>query len=142
MGEDYIFWLRLIFSTSKPINIVYSKVYHKGADTTSSSFVWTIDYASKIHSLRMQSIPKQELPLFIKETIEDRICNIIAVAVSQPQSKWKNSPFYIELQNDMKKFNYQLRPKQRLFLSIPSLRLRKMYSFISNIKAFIHKFYK
>ncbi len=135
MGEDYIFWLKLIFTTSKPVNIVYSKVYSKGADTTSSSFIWTIEYANIIHTLRMQSIPKEKHFLYVKETIEDRICNIIAVAVSQPQSKWKNSSFYIKLQNDMQVNNYHLGIKQKLFLALPSLKLRKIYSLLSNIWA-------
>lgn len=57
MGEDYIFWLRLIFRTDKPVSIVYKNVYDKGKDTTSSSFVWTAEYAYLINELRKGAIP-------------------------------------------------------------------------------------
>lgn len=133
MGEDYIFWLRLVFSTSQPVHVVYTKVYQKGADTTCSSFIWTIEYISAIQSLRMQSIPKEKHFLYLREIMEDRIANMMAVAVSQPQKQWKKHKFYQDLLNDMRDQNYQLGIKQRIFLALPSLKLRKVYSLLSNL---------
>ena len=136
MGEDYIFWLRLIFSTSKPINVVYQKVYDKGPDTTSSAFIWTVDYAQIVHTLRMQSIPKEKHNLYIDETIEDRIANLLAVTTYQPKREWQNSKFYEDLLKDMNSCDYHFTRKEKIFLSLPSPRLRQAYSHLSN---FIHK---
>lgn len=133
MGEDYIFWLRLIFTTSKPVNVVYQKVYDKGPDTTSSAFKWTADYAQTIHALRMQSIPKEKHHLYMHETIEDRIANLMAVTMFQPGNVWKKSPFYLDLLRDMHTCHYRFTLKQRIFLSLPSPRLRQAYSRLSNL---------
>lgn len=132
MGEDYIFWLRLIFTTTKPIHIVYNKVYTKGADSTSSSFVWTADYAEKLHALRMQSIPQNVQTQYLKDALSDAIVNLMSVAIFQPKQIWQNSHFYRQLLVDMQKCGHSFTMKQKLFLSIPSLRLRQAYSWFYN----------
>ena len=132
MGEDYIFWLRLIFATTKPIHVVYNKVYNKGVDTTSSSFVWTADYAEKIHALRMQSIPQNVQMLYLKDALSDAIVNLMSVVISQPKRVWQNSRFYSQLLADMQRCGYCFTMKQKMFLSIPSLRLRQAYSWFYN----------
>lgn len=135
MGEDYIFWLRLIFSTSKPVNVVYQKVYDKGPDTTSSTFVWTAEYAQTVHALRMQSIPREKHSLYMHETIEDRIANLMAVTMFQSKRVWNKSEFYLDLMRDMEACQYHFTLKQKLFLSLPSTKLRRTYSRASD---FIH----
>ena len=125
MGEDYIFWLRLIFSTEKPVNIVYESVYNKNRDTTSSSFVWTADYAHLIYEYRKSSIPKDLHPLYVNDMIDDAICNLMAVAQHQHKSHWAKSQFYKDILADMKQANRRFTVKQQLFLHLPYLPLRQ-----------------
>jgi len=133
MGEDYIFWLRLCFSTDKPVSLLYKNAYLKGKDTTSNSFVWTSDYCYRINELRKSSIPPQLRSEFEKEMIDDRLNNLFAVAVCQPPSEWRHHPFYLDLMNDLRLHNIVLPLKQRVFLSLPGRRLCVLYSKISRL---------
>lgn len=134
MGEDYIFWLRLVFSTTKPVSVVYDKVYDKGPDTTSSTFVWTTEYANKIQSLRENAIPASQHSLYMHDMIGDRLANMTSVALCQPRCNWEKSAFYLNLKRDMSNCNYKLPFKQWLFLSLP-LSLRQLYSRLSDFKS-------
>ena len=131
MGEDYIFWLRLVFNTTKPINILYENVYQKGPDTCSSTFSWNSDYIQRIHTLRFEAIPSGERQTYMKEMIEDRIANLFGVAIQQPKKEWINSSFYKELKSDMEQCGFTMPFRQKLFLNLPARWLRKLYSTIS-----------
>lgn len=133
MGEDYIFWLRLCFSTDKPVSLLYENAYLKGKDTTSNSFVWTSDYCYRINELRKSSIPTQLRNEFEKEMIDDRLNNLFAVAVCQPPSEWRHHPFYLDIRNDLRSLGIVLPLKQRIFLSLPGRRLCVLYSKISKL---------
>lgn len=133
MGEDYIFWLRIIFSTDQPVYVVKEPVYEKTEDNTSSKFVWTSDYAQRIQEYRLAAIPKDKRPLFMADTIADRIANLFAVTLFEQKHLWKKSLFYRQLINDMHKTGIRLTIKQRLFLSLPSRTLRNTYSHLSRI---------
>lgn len=134
MGEDYIFWLRLVFSTTKPVSVVYDKVYDKGRDTASSTFVWTAEYADKIQSLREKAIPASLHSLYMHDMIDDRLTNMMGVAQCQPRCNWEKSAFYLNLKRDMSNYDYKLPFKQWLFLSLP-LFLRQLYSCLSDFKS-------
>ena len=123
MGEDYIFWLRLVLSTEKPVKVVYKNVYTKGDDHTSNCFPWTAAYAQRINELRVSSIPQEQRHLYFHDILHDRVDNLFAVAVYQSRREWKKSPFYQEILKDT-----TLSLKQRLFLAIPSLKLRRWLS--------------
>lgn len=125
MGEDYIFWLRLVFSSTKSVAVVYENVYCKGADTTCSAFVWSADYAFEINELRKSAIPVDLHPVYMNDMLDDRLCNLMAVVLQQPASKWKDSRFYLDLVADMAAVGRKFSFKQRLFCSIPSLRLKR-----------------
>ena len=125
MGEDYIFWLRLVFSSDKPVNIVYESVYNKSDDTTSSRFVWTASYAHLIHQYRKAAIPQDQHLLYLNDMLDDAICNLMAVAQHQHGRHWRRSPFYKELLADMKQANRRFTLRQCVFLYAPSLYLRK-----------------
>lgn len=133
MGEDYIFWLRLCFSTEKPVSLLYKNVYKKGKDNTSNSFIWTSDYCYRINELRKSSIPSELHDQFIKDMIDDRLNNLFAVAVCQPRSEWINHPFYLDILNDIRTHDYELPIKRRIFLSLPDKRLCVLYSNISKL---------
>lgn len=124
MGEDYIFWLRLVFSTLKPVAAIADNTYEKGSDTTSASFVWTVDYAQTIQDYRLEAIPEEQRLEYLADTVADRKANLFSCTLFQPRNKWKNSRFYQELIADMKTIGTHFTPKERLFLSIPSVRLR------------------
>lgn len=135
-GEDYIFWLRIIFKTEKPVAIVYNKVYCKGKDTLSRKFVWTSDYAQRINELRMASIPQNLLPYYAREILGDRLVNLYAVACCEDKSIWRKSKFYKEIRQDLKAMNVSLPIKSLVFLGLPSRFLRRWYSHISTL---LHK---
>ena len=133
MGEDYIFWLRLVFSTERPVTIIYDRVYDKGEDHACSTFRWTAAYAFRIHELRKSAIPEEKRSDYLADMIEDRIDNLFTVAVTCPKHEWINSPFYQEIQADLHTLHKQLSLKRRLFLHLPSRFWRKTYSRISNL---------
>lgn len=129
-GEDYLYWLRLVFLTDKPVNIVYESVYNKGEEHTSNSFVWTADYCYELNELRKQSIPTDLLNNYLPDMLKDRLVNLFAVSVCKPKKEWINSTFYKDIIKDMKATNSSFSIKQKLFLYLPSLRLRKFISFL------------
>lgn len=131
MGEDYIFWLRIIFNTDKPVAVVKESVYDKGEDTTSSNFIWTSEYAERIQQYRMDAIPQDQRKIFLSDTISDRIANLCSVTLFESKRIWGNSTFYKHLIDDMHHSNMNFTKKQRLFLSLPSKGLRRLYSIIS-----------
>ena len=134
-GEDYIFWLRLVFNTELPVSIVYENVYTKGEDHTSNCFKWTADYAYRLNEYRKKSIPVEYYNEFLSDMVEDRLSNLFSVTIYTKRKEWNYSQFYIDILSDLHKLNKKLSIKQRIFLSLPSIRLRKLYSVISNYKS-------
>lgn len=133
MGEDYIFWLRLVFATEKPVNIVYENVYNKGEEHTSNSFRWTASYAHELNELRKEAIPQNLHKEFMADMLSDRLANMLSVAQWSSRKDWSHSPFYHELLADMASHGVSLPPKARLYLALPSLRLRRLYTWASNL---------
>lgn len=131
MGEDYIFWLRIVFKTSKPVAVVMDKTYDKGPDTTSRRFVWTTDYAERIQDYRLQSIPVSQQADFLADTLADRKVNLFACTLDQPRKTWQQSPFYRNILHDMEASGDRWTRKQQLFLCLPSRHLRRLYSWLS-----------
>lgn len=131
MGEDYIFWLRIIFKTSKPVAVVEKCTYNKGKDNTSNSFIWTVAYAARIQAYRQDSIPASKQALYLADTISDRKANLWACTLFQPRKIWANSSFYHDVLQDMQSLHIDLTFKERLFLSLPTRWLRKLYSWVS-----------
>lgn len=127
MGEDYIFWLRLVFSTEKPVAVVFDKVYDKGDDTTSASFSWTVDYVALIQKYRMQSIPPDRYEEYIHETIADRLANLCAVALCQRSNNWRSHSFTLRLKADIARTAYHVPLSTYIYLSLPSLWMRKLW---------------
>lgn len=132
MGEDYIFWLRIIFKTSKDVAVVYENVYTKNADTTSSSFVWTSNYAALIHAYRIDAIPHEKRGEFLTDTIADRIANLFAVTLFEKRSEWRTSKFYRQLREDMETTSIHFTIKQKIFLYLLSRKLKRIFSAVSN----------
>ena len=132
MGEDYIFWLRLVFSTEKPVSIVCENAYCKGEEHTSNCFRWTAAYAQELDQLRRDAIPQKQREAYMADMLNDRLANMFSVAQWSPRSEWAHSTFYRELLSDMADRGIALPAKARLYLSLPSLRLRRLYSWLSN----------
>ena len=139
MGEDYIFWLRLVFRTEKPVRIVYEQVYEKGNAHISSKFHWTASYAHRIHELRIAAIPVDQRHEYLFDTVIDRIDNLFSVAIANPKKEWIHSNFYREIQTDLHRLNRHLPLKQWLFLHVQSRSFRKLYSLISNLRAWMRQ---
>lgn len=132
MGEDYIFWLRIIFKTNKAVSVVYDNVYTKRADTTSSSFVWTSDYAAQIHAYRIEAIPLERKGEFLADTVADRMANLFAVTLFEKRSEWSTSKFYRQLREDMETTGLHFTIKQKIFLYLLSRKLKRLFSAVSN----------
>ena len=130
-GEDYLFWLRLVFSTERPVAVVYESVYCKGAEHTSGTFKWTADYSQELNALRCASIPESLRNEYAADMLADRLENMFAVATWQRRQEWKSSSYYQAILSDAQRLNQPLTLKQCLFFALPSLRLRKFYSWIS-----------
>jgi len=123
MGEDYIFWLRLVFSTEKPVNVVYESVYNKGDEHTCNTFQWTSSYCHELNELRCQAIPAEQRDEYLRDTIEDRLVNLYAVVVHEPRRIWRHSPYYQDIKDDMKRMDMKLPLRKRLFLLMPHFRM-------------------
>ena len=136
-GEDYIFWLRLVFSTDSPVKVVYKSVYNKGEEHTSNSFRWTADYCYRLNEYRKAAIPDNEHLLYMNDMLNDRIGNLFAATLYQKRSEWTGSPFYAEILADMATTNRQFTLKQRLYLALPSRWLRRLVSYF--LSAFNHR---
>ena len=128
MGEDYLFWLRMVFLTDKPVRIVYESVYNKGEEHTSNCFHWTADYCYELNELRKASIPAELYDEFKSDILQDRLENLFAVAMCTAKKEWMYSHYYQDIMADMWQLRQSLTLKQRLFLALPSVRLRKLYS--------------
>ncbi len=132
-GEDYIFWLRIVFNTEKPVSIVYNSVYNKGEEHTSNCFRWTADYCYKLNEYRMNSIPSQYHEEYIQDIFCDRMANMYSVATDTPKKKWQNSEYFRNLMNDAKENDIALSLKQRIFFLLPSRWMRRISTNMGNI---------
>lgn len=131
-GEDYLFWLRLVFSTDKAVSIVSKPVYDKGPDHTSHYFRWTADYAHRLNQFRMAAIPEDVRSEYEVDALCDRLVNMFSVAICQSRRQWARSPFYQEILRDSKRLGQPLPAKRRLFFALPSRWLRQCYGWLSN----------
>lgn len=131
MGEDYIYWLRMIFHTERPVAIIKENLYRKGAEHTSNGYHWTASYCHLLNGLRMKSIPQEQQEEFLVDTIKDRIVNLLAVALCEPRAKWIHHSFYTELREDMKKVGVTFTLKQKFFLFLLNHSLRRLYILLS-----------
>lgn len=122
MGEDYIFWLRLAFSTEKPVNVVYKSVYNKGDEHTCNTFQWTSEYCYELNELRRHAIPANQQDDYLRDMLEDRLVNLYAVVTHEPRRIWRHSQYYQDILTDMKQLNIKLPLRKRLFLLMPHLK--------------------
>ena len=111
--------------------LVEKNVYDKGDEHTSSTFKWTADYCYELNELRFQSIPAEQHRKFLSDTVADRLANMLSVAMWSRRKEWIHSKYYEELLRDMQVVGRELNSKEKLFLSLPSLQLRRLYSTIS-----------
>ena len=133
-GEDYIFWLRIVFNTEKGVNIVYESVYNKGEEHTSNNFVWTADYCYKLNEYQKTSIHSDQHEEYMHDMICDRMENKYAVVVNSEKSEWKNSDYYCDLLHDVKDTGMSLTFKQKLFFfMLPSRWMRKLSTSIGSV---------
>ncbi len=131
VGEDYIFWLRLVFSTARPVNTVQETVYCKGRDH--SNIRWTADYAARVDHYRVDAIPREQRPHYMADITADRLTNLFTLAIHQPRSHWQYSPFYRQTMADIHQYNIALPLKKRIFLRLPARWLRRAYSLLGNL---------
>lgn len=131
-GEDYIFWVRLVFHTDRAVRTLAESVYRKGDEHTCNTFCWTSDYCQRLNRLRMESIPAERRAEFLSDTVEDRLVNLFAVTLSEPRRVWQHHVYYEEIRRDMEQLGLRFSFRQRVFMSLPSRSLRRLYSRLSN----------
>lgn len=131
-GEDYLFWLRLVFLTDKPVRLVEQCVYDKGDEHTCNTFVWTADYCYALNELRKASIPSALHSKYLADMVSDRMANMLSVAMCTRKQEWQHSRYYEELRRDMEVVGRSMSMKEKLFLALPSLWLRRLYAVVSN----------
>lgn len=131
MGEDYLFWLRLIFKTQHPVAVVPEDAYRKGADGISSRFRWTASYAHRLNALRRASIPPALMGEYAEDALTDAVCNLMAVALCERRGAWARSPFFLDIRAQQAALGRPFSLKQRLFLGLPARWLRRLYSWLS-----------
>lgn len=127
MGEDYIFWLRLVFSTNAKAIAINEQVYLKGESHICKSFVWTPEYAYAINELRRDAIPETLRKKFLPDMLEDRICNLWLVSFWTPRKEWQNCRFRKEILEDMDLVHRSFTVKERILFSLPSRLLRRKF---------------
>lgn len=133
-GEDYIFWLKVVFSTEAPVHIIYNKVYEKGAEHTCNTYVWTAEYCYRLNEYRKAAIPPEVRDIYLPDMVADRQVNLFSAAKDTPRSEWGKSRFYRELKEDMRALGIRFSLKQRIFLMLPAGWMRRGYSRLSNWK--------
>ena len=138
-GEDYLFWLRLVFLTENPVSIVEKSVYEKGDEHTCHTFVWTASYCHELNELRRLSIPASQRDDYFEDILADRLVNLFSVAVCTKRSDWACSAYYQDILSDLQRQKRQLPLKQRLFLLLPSRWLRRTYSSLSQLLSSLRK---
>ena len=136
-GEDYIFWVRLVFNTEKPVAILYKVVYDKGPDTISSSFKWSSDYAQKINKLRKASIPQDKRNEYLLDVVSDSISNFFALTLWEPRNTWIHHSFFEEIKSDMRQTGRSFSWKQRMFLNLPSRWMRRTFNSMLHYLAYL-----
>jgi hypothetical protein len=102
-------------------------VYNKGPEHTSNCFHWTAEYAYEINELRKSAIPSDKHKDYLSDMLDDRLSNLFAVAICEPQKKWRQSMFYQDILSDMKKLNRRFSIKQRLFLILPHQLMKLLF---------------
>lgn len=132
-GEDYIFWLRIVFNTEKGVNIVYESVYNKGEEHTSNSFKWTSEYCYKLNEYRKNSIPSDQHEQYIPDMLCDRLANMYSVAVDTPKKEWENSEYFMEILHDMQSAGMKMPIKKKIFFSLPCRWMRRLFSNMGEI---------
>lgn len=132
-GEDYIFWLRVIFNTEKPVYVVNESVYNKGEEHTSNSFKWTSEYCYKLNEYRKNSIPSDQHEQYIPDMLCDRLANMYSVAVDTPKKEWEDSEYYMEILHDMQSAGMKMPIKKKIFFSLPCRWMRRLFSNMGEI---------
>ena len=119
-GDDMIFNIRCAFATEKAPVIVKSYVYdyYTNENSIVNTNAPTPEFETYYHTIRMQSIPKEEQSRYMDAIISDRFHSIQRWSYHNPQDKsWMDSPFVLQLIKDIKEYNYSLSLKQRVLLS-------------------------
>lgn len=112
MGEDMLMNIRISFNTNKSVMIVKKIVYNyflENVNNTTNSHKITMEYEQILHKYRLESIPQQYWNTYMDEMIGIRVYTIKQYLMKHPFSyKWRKSPFFICLLNDIKYRKYNL----------------------------------
>lgn len=112
MGEDMLMNIRISFNTSKPVKIVKKMVYNyfiENVNNTTNNHKISMEYEHILHKYRLKSIPKDFWSIYMPEMIEIRVYTVKQYLMKHPFSyKWRKSPFFICLLNDIEYCDYRL----------------------------------
>ena len=101
-GEDMIMNIRLAFVADKKIKIISDRVYNYMVNPTScvSTFNETINYIELWYKYIFESVPEQQINVYMNECINFRFSYINCLMQSYIKSnKWKKIPYHEQLLN-------------------------------------------
>lgn len=139
-GEDMLMNIRLSFNMTTPPVEVHKKVYNYRRNTASVSHTnrETLEYEVLFDKIREQSIPKKELPRYIKSIIWSRLNGLIGPARYKPELLCdKQHPYMRRLKEDIKTYGYHMNFQEWMLLNIRWPWLYKAFSFIIILKNFL-----
>lgn len=119
MGEDMLMNIRLSFMTEKDIRFVLRKVYNyrRHDDSCVARFLPTWEYEQVYHQERLCSIPENERLRYMPACIQNRLNALNLLLYRNYKVDWRNTSFVRELQTDVRKMNYSLPFKWKVFLN-------------------------
>lgn len=119
VGEDMLFNIRCAFGTDKnPVVLnTYVYDYRKTEGSVTRSFKRTPEYEQTFHELRMKSIPKDRIDLYMDAMIFDRLHPVKWWSFHNPlDTNWMDSMFVVNLNKDIQAYSYPLSFKDKYML--------------------------
>ena len=119
VGEDLLFNIRCAFATDKNPVILKTYVYDYNVNEGSitQTFKRTPEYEQKFHELRLKSIHKDKMDLYMKSMISDRLHPVKWWSFHNPfDTNWMESEFVTNLKKDIQAYSYPLSFKDNIML--------------------------
>lgn len=133
-GEDMIMNIRLAFQAQHKIKIIPQIVYHYmyNPNSVMQKFQPSLDYEELFQIHVRESLPLNQLSLFMPDLIAVRLRALIQYVCSFHQSKnWENHPFYAQLIQDIRSSNFTIKdPFERNIIYMQSDRLRRIIIYL------------
>lgn len=120
-GEDMIFNIKCAFATSKCPVFLEKNIYNYNRQNEKSvthTFVTNPEYELLFYKIKIHSIPKETVDIYMKSIIEDNFHPIQWWSYNNAlDTRWLKSEFVKRLKYEIFKYSYNLTIKQKILLS-------------------------